>query len=93
MWENQVEEQNSAGSSASEDDDSAICKITDNSWYGVKVQAELKLKFGNTWKMTKCDLDTGADVCVIGISGLAHILNASLYNLKCFGGSNVEVFG
>lgn len=77
-----------------------IYKITDNSKVGGSVQAELKFWINDDWKTVKCDLDTGANVCIMGYKYLnvlfdkeMIVLDKSQIKLASFGGTNIEVKG
>ncbi|XP_031335482.1 uncharacterized protein LOC116165305 [Photinus pyralis] len=87
---------------ASESDDAelTIHKITDNSARGGNVQAELTLKFNERWKTMNCELDTGANICVIGYENLLEACEGQLpelresdTNLCVFRGGRMKVVG
>ena len=82
------------------DSDVQICKITDNSSKGGHVKAELMLKFGDKWSYIACDLDTGANACLIGYDFLCEMLEnnnptleKSQIKLKSFTNTPITVKG
>lgn len=63
-------------------------------------KAVLELMIRGYWKEYECDMDSGADVCVVGFQNLCKLLmnknprlDSSDCNLKAFGGTNIEVLG
>lgn len=89
-----------SSTSESEDSEVIIKKITN----GQKNMAEctLEYKFGNTWKDTKCLLDTAADDCLVGLKNLEKMLGKEYIrknmrpSKKClfaFGGNNIMIHG
>ncbi|XP_058816047.1 uncharacterized protein K02A2.6-like [Topomyia yanbarensis] len=96
------ESEESANDASSEEteDEYEIGKIVDNTQNGGNVQADLSLKFVNTWKMVKCELDTGANTSLIGRECLMElneqtnpILLPSKFRLQSFGGHPIKVLG
>lgn len=93
------------GSSAySSSDDSeeelVIGKVFEDSDKGGTVLAELKVKLNDTWKKVPCELDTGANVSLIGYDSLSELIGVSKPELlpsKCrlrsFGGHSIDVLG
>lgn len=61
-----------------EDEESAasVDKIIDRSSEGRGVQAEINMKFGKQWTQVNCDLDTGAEVCIIGYDFLCEMMRS-----------------
>jgi hypothetical protein len=77
-----------------------IYRIFDNSYNGGNIQAELDLKFGNKWTRARCDLDTGANLCVVGwkflnnkLNGQNVVLEESFVKLTSFSGNPIKVLG
>lgn len=54
--------------------EASVGKIIDRSAEGRGVQAELKMKFDNEWSRVNCDLDTGAEACIIGYDFLCEMM-------------------
>lgn len=77
----------------------SIEKVIDNSGKGGGVQAELKMKFDETWTKVSCDIDTGAEVCIIGYNFLCEMLKRepkmkeTIYKLKSVTGEAIKVLG
>ncbi|XP_062558277.1 uncharacterized protein LOC134223153 [Armigeres subalbatus] len=96
----------SDGDSASEaspeasEEECEIGKIFDNSGNGGSVVAEVNLKFNESWKKIKCELDTGANTSLIGHATLAKLTGVpepqmlpSKFRLQSFGGNPINVLG
>lgn len=98
-----IDDDDSDSSVSSGEDDSKvkkISKIVDNSSQGGTVQSTLKMRFNDKWQKVLCELDTGAQVCIIGWKTYCKLMNIknpplspSSMKLKSFGGSNIEVLG
>lgn len=81
-----------------DDETKSIEKIIDNSGKGGNVQAELMMKFEEKWNKINCDIDTGAEVCIIGYDFWKEMtkkkmLEKSSYKLKSVTGEVIEVCG
>ncbi|KAK9675172.1 hypothetical protein QE152_g40586 [Popillia japonica] len=76
-----------------------INKIIDNSKQGGSVLAEIEFWINKQWKNIKCELDTGATVCVIGKDILKKnfgeniAISTTNHKLQGFGGSKIPFFG
>ena len=90
--------------SESEDEDVEknleVRKIIDNSLSGGNVKAEIDFLINGTTITIKCDLDTGANACVIGSKQLKKLLKTkdielreSKHKLYGFGGNEIPVIG
>lgn len=86
-------------SSETSEEEYEIGKIFDNSDDGGSVLAVLDLKFGEVWKPVTCEVDTGANTSLIGISSLVKLcgvdppLLPSKLRLQSFGGNPIKVLG
>ncbi|XP_062537952.1 uncharacterized protein K02A2.6-like [Armigeres subalbatus] len=104
----EVKEECSSEDEASENGESSeeseqeyhISRIFDNSVDGGGVVAELDIKFARSWKSVLCDLDTGANVSLIGLDHLKKLtedrnpsLQPSTLRLQSFGGNPIKVLG
>lgn len=88
------------GESDEENETYDICKIIDNSNIGGKVEAILDFKINKAWKKLSCQLDTGANVNLIGYNYLCRIFNTGEFKIKksqhklySFGGGVIPVLG
>ncbi|KAK9694878.1 hypothetical protein QE152_g33224 [Popillia japonica] len=70
------------GESDEENETYDICKIIDNSNIGGKVEAILDFKINKAWKKLSCQLDTGANVNLIGYNYLCKIFNTDEFKIK-----------
>lgn len=57
-------------------------KIIDRTNEGRGVQAELNMQYGGMWSLINCDLDTGAEVCIIGYNFLCEMLKTEAPKLE-----------
>lgn len=69
----------------------SVEKIIDRSSKGGNVQAELSLKLDGEWTKVYCDLDTGAQVCIIGYNFLREMLRGKKPQLKQSSMSSISV--
>ncbi|KAK9729306.1 hypothetical protein QE152_g15984 [Popillia japonica] len=88
------------GESDEENETYDICKIIDNSNMGGKVEAILDFKINKAWKKLSCQLDTGANVNLIGYNYLCRIFNTGEFKIKksqhklySFAGGEIPVLG
>lgn len=92
----------SVGQDDDSDDDSmkSVEQIIDNSGKGGGVQAELSMQFDENWTKVNCDIDTGAEVCIIGHDFLCNMMKnkapkliKTIYKLKSVTGETIKVLG
>lgn len=80
------------------DSETEIKKIRDDSYKGGAVKADLKFLIEGKQKKLICELDTGANVSIIGQRYLNNIMNntnvkQSKHKLYSFGGNEIKVIG
>lgn len=88
------DEKSEQGSSS----EASVEKIIDNTRNGGNVQAELLMEIDGEWSKVNCDLDTGAEVCIIGENFLKGLmgtvkLEKSSLKLSTVTKSSIKVMG
>ncbi|XP_039450572.1 uncharacterized protein LOC120429606 [Culex pipiens pallens] len=81
-------------------DTRSIGKIVEKAINGGSVSAELECLVAGKWQFVSCELDTGANISLVGLKWLKRMtghdqvkLEQSAFRLRGFGGYNIPVIG